>query len=104
MASVYGRLPETIGEQILYNSLKKLPDDWLCYSQPHIAHQRDSRNPDFVVIHKNYGFTVLEVKDWNQVQELKDDEVRIMDTRTHEMTWQTHIHLGVHLAKQISGL
>lgn len=89
MASVYGRLPETIGEQILYNSLKKLPDDWLCYSQPHIAHQRDSRNPDFVVIHKNYGFTVLEVKDWNQVQELKDDEVRIMDTRTHEMTWQT---------------
>ncbi len=89
MTSVYGRLPETKGEQILYDSLRKLPDEWLCYSQPHIAHQKDTRNPDFVVIHKNYGFTVLEVKDWTHILELKDDEVRIMDPATQEMRWHT---------------
>lgn len=89
MAEVHGPYPNTLGEKILHKSLLKLPEDWLCYSQPHIAHPRDSRYPDFVVIHKEYGFTVLEVKDWVNILEINDEEAKVKNVGDEEVTWQT---------------
>ena len=38
----------------------KLDDEWHVYVQPHLLNQQ----PDFLLVHKDHGATVLEVKDW----------------------------------------
>ncbi|NLN88290.1 MAG: NERD domain-containing protein, partial [Syntrophomonadaceae bacterium] len=49
----------TRGENILFNTLKGLPDDYVVYREPIIRNRR----PDFVIIGPDIGFVVLEVKD-----------------------------------------
>lgn len=39
---------------------EKLPDDWHVYVQPHLLNQQ----PDFLLVNKEHGATILEVKDW----------------------------------------
>ena len=53
---------ETRGEKKVFSLLKRLPDTCLVYYEMMIG-QRD-RRPDFVVIDKERGITLLEVKDW----------------------------------------
>ena len=51
----------TDGEYRALEVLKDLPDDYEVYYQPYI----NGHNPDIVVLRKNYGVLVIEVKDWN---------------------------------------
>lgn len=48
------------GEVVMFNVLKKLPDDCLVYYEPIIS----DRYPDFVVILPSIGIMIIEVKGW----------------------------------------
>ena len=50
----------TIGELRALDILKDLPDDYEVYFQPFI----NGHIPDIVIIRKNYGVLIVEVKDW----------------------------------------
>jgi len=59
----------TIGEYHALKILKDLSDEYEVYYQPYI----NGYNPDIVVLRKNYGVLILEVKDW-QLEHYKIDE------------------------------
>ena len=66
MAEVIGYLRNeaTYGEQeTLRYLLSHLPKEFVIYIEPPLRKKRDIRYPDFVVL-TNYGYVVLEVKDW----------------------------------------
>ncbi len=50
----------TKGELLLFDILKRLPDQAVVYHEPVI----DNRHPDFVVILPELGVLLIEVKDW----------------------------------------
>lgn len=51
----------TEGEVYLLGQLKDLPDDYEIYFQSHI----NVAHPDIVILRKNCGVVIIEVKDWN---------------------------------------
>ncbi len=51
----------TNGEYRALEVLKELPGDYEVYYQPYI----NGHNPDIVILRKDYGVLVIEVKDWN---------------------------------------
>ena len=54
--------PPTEGEFAIVNFLKKtLPDDYEIYFQPFI----NGDQPDIVLLNKNAGALIIEVKDWH---------------------------------------
>lgn len=59
----------TDGELYALKVLSKLPDDYEVYFQPFI----NGHNPDIIVIRKNYGVLIIEVKDW-QLNNYQIDE------------------------------
>ncbi|MCX8025209.1 MAG: NERD domain-containing protein, partial [Thermanaerothrix sp.] len=66
MAEVIGflRREATYGEQETLKYLRSnLPKEFVIYVEPPLRKKRDVRYPDFVVL-TNYGYVVLEVKDW----------------------------------------
>lgn len=66
MAEVIGYLRHdaTYGEQEALKYLRShLPKEFVVYVEPPLRKKRDIRYPDFVVL-TNYGYVVLEVKDW----------------------------------------
>jgi superfamily I DNA and RNA helicase len=51
------------GEALLWDTLKdRLSDDFILYYEPEI----DSLNPDFILVGKNFGVLILEVKGWTR--------------------------------------
>ncbi|WP_299029873.1 UvrD-helicase domain-containing protein [uncultured Thermanaerothrix sp.] len=65
MAEVIGYLREdaTHGEKETLKWLRSLPKEYTIYIEPPIRKKREIRYPDFVIL-TNYGYVVLEVKDW----------------------------------------
>lgn len=59
----------TDGELYALKVLSELPDDYEVYFQPFI----NGHNPDIIVIRKNYGVLIIEVKDW-QLNNYQIDE------------------------------
>jgi UvrD-like helicase C-terminal domain/AAA domain/Nuclease-related domain len=51
----------TDGEKLVFNILRRLPDDVIVYFEPYI----DDLYPDFVVILPSLGVLLIEVKDWS---------------------------------------
>lgn len=72
MAQMIGELradKATHGEKLVYKLLREnLPADFKVYVEIPIPGERQLRFPDFVVV-TNYGFIVLEVKDWVHIVE-----------------------------------
>lgn len=72
MAEVVGNLREnaTEGEKRTLKFLKQnLPKEFTVYVEPQVFSEREMRYPDFIVV-SNYGYVVLEVKDWIQIQKV----------------------------------
>lgn len=73
MAKAIGQLREgkaTYGEKEVFRLLvKNLPNDFSVYAECPIAEVRQDSHPDFIVL-TNYGFIVLEVKDWKVIQKV----------------------------------
>jgi hypothetical protein len=65
------RLPSgsSRGEQRLFATLQRLPDDYLVYYEPVIS----KRYPDFVVLAPDLGVIIIEVKGWYPVDILGGD-------------------------------
>ncbi len=69
MAQLHPRLDElhvlpaplNEGERQMLEALARLDDDWLVFVQPCLGLDR----PDFIVVHPEFGVTVVEVKDWS---------------------------------------
>ncbi len=53
--------PLNVGEQHVLGALRRLDDEWLVYVQPRLGLDQ----PDFVVLHPDFGVTAVEVKDWS---------------------------------------
>lgn len=62
--------PPTAGELHALEILAGLPDAYEVYFQPFV----NGYNPDIVIMRKNYGLLVIEVKDWQLIHYLIDDE------------------------------
>ena len=60
----------TMGELHALEILKDLPDSYEVYFQPFI----NGYNPDIVLLRKNYGLLVIEVKDWNLIHYSIDND------------------------------
>jgi hypothetical protein len=51
------------GENLLWNTLKdRLSDDFILYHEPEVG----SLNPDFILVGKDFGILILEVKGWTR--------------------------------------
>jgi hypothetical protein len=72
MALIDGQPGEEPGDQMVYKALLYLPDDYIIYAQKKLVHGSQERNPDYVIVHREYGVIVIEVKDWIKVE--KRDE------------------------------
>jgi hypothetical protein len=58
-------LPSNVssGEKLLWNTLKeRLSDDFILYYEPEVG----SLNPDFILVGKDFGVLILEVKGWTR--------------------------------------
>ncbi len=64
MALVSGKPENRPGDRLVYGALSRLPDDWIVYAQPRLVYRTRKRKPDYVVVHRDLGVIVLEVKDW----------------------------------------
>jgi len=54
---------ETDGEEKIFNLiLSKLPSDWYIFYEPSI----NGRKPDFIILNRNFGIAILEVKDFTR--------------------------------------
>lgn len=74
----------TYGEKMVYKNLKSnLPRDYTVYVECPINKKRQQKFPDFVVL-TNFGFIVLEVKDWVQILEADKTGVKIRERSGHE--------------------
>lgn len=68
MAHIYGEPGEEHGDRLVYNALEYLPEDYIIYAQKKLVYGRDNRNPDYVIVHRELGVIVLEVKDWIHIE------------------------------------
>lgn len=59
----------TEGEYYALNILKNLSDDYEIYFQPYI----NGYNPDIIIMRKNYGVLIIEIKDWQLVHYSVED-------------------------------
>lgn len=64
MARIYGLSGPEPGDQLVFEVLHTLPDDWIIYAQPCLVHGSEVRNPDYALLHREVGLIILEVKDW----------------------------------------
>lgn len=67
-ANVYGLPGNEPGDKQVFETLKNLPSGWLVYAQPKIIKDREEKNPDYVLLHQDLGYIVLEVKDYVSVE------------------------------------
>ncbi len=108
MAEVVGSLREhaTEGEKRTLKFLRQnLPKEFTIYVEPHIFSTRDIRYPDFIVV-SNYGYVVLEVKDWIEVQKADPHHVsiRTREGKTREEKNPVNVarEYGIELEKEIT--
>ncbi|WP_298008833.1 nuclease-related domain-containing DEAD/DEAH box helicase [Anaerolinea sp.] len=108
MAEVVGNLREhaTEGEKRTLRFLRQnLPKEFTIYVEPQVFSTRDIRYPDFIVV-SNYGYVVLEVKDWIQVEKADPHHVsiRTREGKTREEKNPVTIarEYGFELEKEIS--
>ncbi len=56
----------TPGERVIFNTLKRhLPNDYYVLYEPTLFGKKASARPDFVVLGKDIGLAIIEVKDWS---------------------------------------
>jgi hypothetical protein len=79
MALIFGSLhaEATHGEELTLSSLRRLPDEWLVWPELPVQGRGPRLHPDFILLHRAYGLTVLEVKDWAQILSANPNEVTV---------------------------
>lgn len=78
MAIMIGNPGKERGDRLVYCQLSKLSDRFIIYAQPSIHIPEKSVHPDYVIIDKNQGVLVLEVKDWVEIMKVTYDKAIIL--------------------------
>jgi len=78
MAKMYGKPGEEWGDQKVYEALESLPADYIVYAQPLLVHEEKRREPDYVLVAKELGVMVLEVKDWKHIESVNAREAEVI--------------------------
>ncbi len=86
MAVIYGSPGGEAGDRRVYEALKNLPTGTIVYAQPLLVHKSERCEPDYIIVDKNWGVIVLEVKDWVNVQEI--DRYGLYVFRTDRKKWE----------------
>ncbi len=79
------------GERVVFNALDRyLPDDYFVWFEPTLFGRRHSARPDFLLLGRDLGVIVIEVKDWSldRILSATRDTVELitgsgLDTRTN---------------------
>lgn len=79
----------TAGEQSISKSLSVLSDDWFIYSQYTLNLPSELVRPDFVLINRDFGLYILEVKDWLYIEKIVGDYAYVRILANGEITRQT---------------
>jgi len=69
------------GEKAVFQALKYLPDECVIFYEPILrSNKNGNRRPDFVVVHPEWGVTVLEVKGWQNehVRQASSEKVQLV--------------------------
>ena len=77
MAQMRGDKGNTHGEKLVYGLLSELEDDVIVFSEWPYALDQLQKKPDFIIIHPDWGVTVLEVKDWIEIIETDRAKAKI---------------------------
>lgn len=68
---------KTQGERIVAGLLRQLSDDYFWVTEPMIHTPLGSKRPDFIVVAKNLGVAIIEVKDWREILEASQQDITI---------------------------
>lgn len=104
MAQVYGILrgDATEGEKATLKALEeKLPQNFKVFPETKIHKDRGERYADFVVL-TNYGYIVIEVKDWVRVLSLSPASVTILDGNNVRHTFPPPVDTARTMALDLS--
>ncbi len=88
MALIYGRPGDEPGDRQVYKALENLPSEWLVYAQPKIVLGSEEGNPDYVLVHRQYGYIVIEVKDWVSIENPDAKGVFVKRNNRPEAEWE----------------
>lgn len=94
MAEIIGELNNnaTFGEVQTRKLLgQNLPKEYKVYVESPIQIERDFKYPDFVVV-TNFGFIILEVKDWYMVTYADPQKAKVRTRQNEERTEQNPVH------------
>ncbi len=75
MAHLIGEPEREAGDRRVYELLSKFPSEWFIYAQPTIVYKGAPHHPDYVLIHKDLGVVVLEVKDRGFIVDIQPDKL-----------------------------
>lgn len=103
----------TYGEKLVEARLKGLPTtDYFSRAEPRLQSGGSSRNPDFIIVAKNYGVLVVEVKDYHTILDgsnqdtfkIKRRDGTIFTTENPENTAKNYSYMLADMLKQRSEL
>lgn len=86
LAIIFGNPGKEVGDKRVFHALKNLPSDCYVYAQPLLVHKSERREPDYVIVYKNWGVIVLEVKDWVNIKSIKRRGLEVY--RTEKQRWE----------------
>jgi hypothetical protein len=88
MTTVYGLPGDDPGDQMVFRVFRDyLSSDFLIYAQPKIVHGEQSLHPDYVILHRQMGVIVIEVKDWVRVIQRNAKEAYVYRTTKGKEEW-----------------
>src|SRR5262245_37923835 len=78
---------ETYGEKLIASLLAKFPTKQYFYkAQLHIPYRGNNLKPDFVIVLRNKGVAVVEVKDWVEILNADQESIEIRRRDGERMT------------------
>ncbi|GIK39562.1 MAG: DNA helicase [Chloroflexota bacterium] len=86
------------GERVVFNALKRyLPDDYFGWHEPTLFGDKRSARPDFLVLGRDIGLIIVEVKDWSI------DKIRGANRDTFEIFTGSQLAKRTNPEKQVEG-
>jgi hypothetical protein len=84
LAQIYGNPGKEDGDRKVFEALKALSSECIVYAQPKLVHKSENANPEYVIVNKNWGVIVLEVKDWVQIDKIDRHSLKVYRTERHK--------------------
>ncbi|HUN09599.1 MAG TPA: UvrD-helicase domain-containing protein [Aggregatilineales bacterium] len=70
----------TYGEDRVHQLVKKLPNDYYGFQEPHLPGSKNAyQNPDYVIVCARMGVVVVEIKDYKHIAEINTDTIQVFN-------------------------